>query len=120
MRISVPTIAVALLTGVGIVTFGSAAPQAPAFASVKSILDGKCVGCHGPNTVYGRLRLDGHANVLKGGISGKAVVPGDAGKSLLLRRVKGHVKPQMPPGDAKLSSAEVSRIESWIAGGARP
>ncbi len=90
---------------------------------IQPILSENCYACHGPdeNTVEGGLRLDVREDALKGGDSGKAIVPGDPGKSLIIERIN-HSDPYevMPPPDKKdrLKPAQVALIRQWIEQGA--
>jgi hypothetical protein len=52
---------------------------------------------------------------VKGGSSGPAVVPHDAGKSLLVERLRAG---EMPPGEKKVPAAQIAVIERWVAAGA--
>ena len=90
---------------------------------IQPILSENCYACHGPDeaTVEGGLRLDIRENALKGGDSGKAIVPGDTGSSLILGRIT-HSDPDevMPPSDKKqrLKPEQVALIRQWINEGA--
>src|SRR5215475_10867540 len=53
------------------------------FKDVESILQKSCVACHGENLTQGKLRLDSEVAVLRGGVSGPAIIPGKSGASLL-------------------------------------
>ena len=66
--------------------------------------------CHGA-TPQGKLDLRSQQAILNGGASGPVVVPGESGKSLLLTKV---VTRQMPPGNVKLTEAEIDQIRTWI------
>jgi WD40 repeat protein len=59
-----------------------------------------------------------YAKLLVGGAHGKAVVPGDPKKSLLLAYVEGRKQPKMPIGGS-LTPAEIGLIRRWIAEGAK-
>ncbi len=87
---------------------------------VYPLLESRCVDCHGPNKAKADLRLDVKSRAFEGGLSGKAIVPGDSGASLLIHRVAGlHGEDFMPPKEAdRLSPEEVALLEAWIAGGA--
>jgi Planctomycete cytochrome C len=65
---------------------------------IKPLFDASCVRCHGQNRPRGGLRLGSLDDILKGGTDGKAVVPGDSQKSLLLIAA-AQIDPQtsMPP-----------------------
>lgn len=85
-------------------------------AEVLPLLQARCVGCHGDR---GGLSLSSHAAVLAGGLSGPAVLPGDAAGSLLVRKLRGQAGLLMPPA-APLPEADIALIETWIREGARP
>src|SRR5690349_4580956 len=67
--------------------------------AVRPTLAGTCFPCHGGKKTSGGLRVDSREALVKGGESGPAIVPGDPGKSLLLRAVR-HADDvsEMPPG----------------------
>ncbi len=83
---------------------------------VEPLVAAKCLACHGP-AAQGGLRLDSRGAVLKGGVSGPAVIPGSPAESLLLRVLNHtHERIKMPPG-GKLSGAEIAVLESWVNSG---
>ncbi len=97
---------------------GLHADGAGAFAErVAPLLRQRCVSCHNPRKVRGGLDLTTRAGLLRGGDEGPAAVPGDAGKSLLVRMVSGD-KPKMPRQGAPLSSEQVADLRKWIDAGA--
>ncbi len=77
-----------------------------------------CVGCHGPAKQKAELRLDSADAFRKGGVSKSLVVPGEPGKSLLLKAVR-HVDgvSAMPPSK-KLSDRDIADLTRWVADGA--
>ncbi len=80
------TTAVILVTVVAGVQ--AAPPQFAEFENqIRPLLVKHCIGCHGPKKSESNLRLDSRAGVLKGGISGPAMVPGQAQQSLLIQAV---------------------------------
>lgn len=88
-----------------------AAATPPAFdKDVQPILQANCVMCHGA-TPQGKLDLRSQQSILDGGASGPVVIPGASDKSLLLTKV---VTRQMPPGNVKLTDAEIDQIRLWI------
>ncbi len=93
-------------------------PGSPVFEShVRPILKAHCFECHGEGKrLKGGLDLRLVRSMAQGGDSGPAVQAGKAGESLILERLK---KQEMPPGKKKLTRAEISRIERWIAAGAK-
>jgi hypothetical protein len=90
---------------------------------VQPILSENCYACHGPDgaSVEGGLRLDRREFALKGGESGKAIVPGDPSASLIVERIS-HTDPDtvMPPPDKKppLTPEQIAILRQWIAEGA--
>jgi mono/diheme cytochrome c family protein len=84
---------------------------------IRPIFKAHCFDCHGEGEkLKGELDLRLRKFMLKGGESGPAVVPGQPEKSLLYEKVHSG---EMPKRDKKLSPAEVSLIQKWIAQGAR-
>lgn len=76
-----------------------------------------CFDCHGAaDELQGNLDLRLVRFMVRGGDSGAALAPGDTGGSYLLDRIKSG---EMPPGDAKVTAAEIAVIEAWIAQGAK-
>jgi len=88
-------------------------------AKIRPVLVDNCLKCHGETKANGKLRLDTKANVLKGGITGPALVPGKAGESLLMKAIR-HTDPEltMPSKDKKLPDNVIADFEKWIAMGA--
>jgi hypothetical protein len=84
--------------------------------NIRPLLVRHCYECHGPKR-KGGLRLDSHAELLAGGDSGPAVVPGDAAASLILQAVAHQEEPKMPPA-GKLPDEEIARLTEWVKLGA--
>ncbi len=87
---------------------------------IRPILADNCYSCHASTmkSPKGGLVLDTKAGLLKGGVSGAAIVPGKPQQSLLLRAINQRdLNLKMPPGD-KLSDAVIADFEQWIAMGA--
>ena len=78
--------------------------------TVLPILEQRCIMCHGESP-QGGLRLGSPAEILEGGQSGAAVVPGFPDRSLLLAKV---VSGQMPMGGDRLPEEEIHAIREWI------
>jgi Planctomycete cytochrome C/Leucine Rich repeat len=84
------------------------------------IFEKSCLSCHGPEKKKGGLRLDSRAAALKGGDDGVVIVPGDAAKSDLYRRItlpSGN-DDVMPNKGAVLTKAQTDLIREWINQGA--
>jgi mono/diheme cytochrome c family protein len=79
-----------------------------------------CYECHSleKKKTKGGLSLDTREGLLKGGDSGPAVVPGDAGKSLLVRAVRHSDENLKMPPKQKLSDAQIDDLVAWVKMGA--
>jgi len=98
---------------------GQSAPGGPTpidfNRDVAPVLQASCVKCHGSLMTQAGLRLDSEAGVLKGGVSGRAIVPGHSDDSLLVKRLLGALgSPRMPMGGDPLPSQEINVIREWI------
>ena len=107
----------AALLAAGLLTL-SVGQEKPASKSAASILQTKCIACHGA-TRMSDLDLRTSEAILKGGKRGPAVVPGKADASLLFKAVKREGDVHMPPGKNPLAPAEVAVLRDWINAGAR-
>ncbi len=87
-------------------------------SDIRPIFKAHCFHCHGEEGEELKANLDLRLRRLaaKGGDSGPAIVEGDAPGSLLWQRI---IKGEMPPGEKKLSEAERSKVELWLATGAK-
>ncbi len=87
---------------------------------VRAIFAHSCNSCHGAAKVKGDLRLDGREYIEKGGESGPVIVPGDPGKSELMRRVllPSNHKEYMPAKGKGLTKEEIAILDYWIRKGA--
>ncbi len=79
----------------------------------------RCLSCHGAARQKGDLRLDLKAFALRGGESGKVIVPGKSGESKLIHLVAGlEADSIMPPTGEKLSETQIGLLRRWIDDGA--
>ena len=92
---------------------------------IRPVLADKCWSCHGPDAAAKKikLRLDSEdaasADLGKGR---RAIVPGDAEQSQLVRRITASDElTRMPPVDSghKLTQAEIDLLVEWVRQGAR-
>ena len=113
LSLVVPTI-FAVITGV------AAADKVDFAKDVWPVLQEQCVKCHGAEKQKGKLRLDSHEAMLKGGKVGPALVAGDAAKSEMIRRISLPKSDDdfMPSEGEPLSKEVIEKIRSWIADGA--
>jgi hypothetical protein len=87
-------------------------------ASVKGILQAKCLKCHSGERVEGEFDLNTREALLKGGSRGPGVVPGDHKKSLIWQLTAHQKEPHMPHERAKLPEGEIQKLAEWIDLGA--
>jgi mono/diheme cytochrome c family protein len=89
-------------------------------AQVMPVFQKTCISCHGPEKHKGGLRLDSKAAALKGGDDGVSIVPGNAAKSDLYRRIMlaAGSDDVMPNKGDVLTKAQTDMIRDWINQGA--
>ncbi len=85
---------------------------------VGPILQANCHKCHGEARQKGDLRLDLREAALAGGISGKAIVPGDSVGSLLIQRITSEDDRMPPSPNDPLTAEQIALLRAWIDGGA--
>ncbi len=91
------------------------------FKDVQPILEARCYDCHQGGKAKGDLRLDRHADALRGGeADGPAVVPGDAAGSSLIWRVTPEEAQDdiMPPKGEPLTKEQIATLTRWVEEGA--
>jgi mono/diheme cytochrome c family protein len=132
---SLPLLSISvLLASAGL---SAADPKVDFAAEVQPIFAASCIKCHGAGDPKdpkkgpaGGLRLDDRAALLKGGRSGKAVVPGKSADSLLVKVLAGPTKvggkeiAGMPKamgqgGFNPIAADKIETIKKWIDQGAR-
>ncbi|HEU0006615.1 MAG TPA: DUF1549 domain-containing protein, partial [Terriglobia bacterium] len=85
-----------------------------------SILQRKCLQCHGETLQMSGLDVRTREALLKGGDKGPAIVPGNAEASRAYRRIAAMEQPVMPMSPLPpLSSEEVAVLKAWINQGAK-
>jgi hypothetical protein len=110
---------------------GKAAPEAVAtlppaadhqvdfHREILPILANRCATCHAMGRNKGGFSLETRTSLLAESDSGKAVVPGKSGESLLIQLVAGIDPDQVMPKQGKrLTAAEVGLLRAWIDQGA--
>jgi uncharacterized membrane protein len=88
---------------------------------VRPVLRNRCSGCHGTDRTENDLSLWTYDSTLRGGESGRAILPGNAAMSDLIRRVTlapDHDSFMPQEGKPPLSEDEIRVIEWWIDAGA--
>jgi hypothetical protein len=119
--------------GLGMAAGSAAASDKVDFSKVQPILKQSCVKCHSLDNprkkAAGGLRLDNKDEALKGGKSGKDIVPGHAEDSLMYKLLLGPVNhdgedidpmPKSRRGEQfkPLPKDKIEVIKSWIDAGA--
>lgn len=87
---------------------------------IRPVLADNCYKCHSAQAerVKGGLLLDTKEGMLKGGDSGPAIVPGDPGKSLLIKAISYTDPDLQMPKDKKLPDDVIADLTAWIKMGA--
>jgi len=87
---------------------------------IRPLLVKHCYECHAADAkeIQGELLVDSREALRRGGVSGPAVVPGDADKSLLVEAVRYKNEDLRMPPKSKLSDAEIADLERWVREGA--
>jgi len=89
-------------------------------SKIRPLLLGRCLNCHSEqgSRIRAGLRLDTHDQLLIGGDTGPAIVPGDPDASLLIQAVR-YDDPglEMPPR-GRLTNDEIALLEEWVLRGA--
>jgi len=88
---------------------------------VQPIFENKCLECHNPNKIKGKLLMDTAEAVTKGGDAGPGIVAGQPDNSEIIKRV---VLPHdhddiMPPKGGPLAANEIDVLKRWVAEGAK-
>lgn len=88
---------------------------------IEPILVNKCMFCHSGPVKEAKLDMSSYECLMKGGKSGKPIVPSKSAECLLIKRAGKTEKPFMPPkGEEPLTPEELALIKLWIDQGAKP
>ncbi|MEO6033798.1 MAG: DUF1549 domain-containing protein, partial [Verrucomicrobiota bacterium] len=97
----------------------AALPASRATSGPLEILENNCLECHGGKFVRHGFDLSSREELLKPGESGSpAVIPGNAAKSLLFKKVTHAENPGMPYKREKIADTEIAALAAWINAGA--
>lgn len=80
---------------------------------IRPMLAQSCFACH-TNSQMGGLRLDSRAEILKGGASGPALVPGEPDKSLMIMAIRDGKMPK----SGHLQDQQIADLVKWVKDGA--
>ncbi|MSR57784.1 MAG: DUF1553 domain-containing protein [Planctomycetaceae bacterium] len=82
---------------------------------VRPLLTSRCGECHGGTERKSGLGVTSIADLVAGGSTrGSAIIPGHSEQSVLVKLLRGDLKPRMPLRGPPLSNGEIALIESWI------
>lgn len=115
------TLVAFVATAVSVAATPVAAQSADDFfeSRVRPILARQCAECHSEGKTRGRLRVTTRAELLTGGKSGPAIVPGNPDASLLIKAVRHEVaKLEMPRDAPPLSPKDIEGLVEWVRMGA--
>ncbi|AIE83816.1 DUF1553 domain-containing protein [Fimbriimonas ginsengisoli] len=129
MKPSLPFLVLSL-AALGYASVGGQSPKAAGDKvnfgrDVKPILSEHCFKCHGPDvaTAAAGLRFDSFEGATKVLRQGAAIVPGDPGRSRMIKRVSNpDPEMRMPPSDSgmkPLTPQQIEILRTWISQGAR-
>jgi mono/diheme cytochrome c family protein len=114
------TVLIAAAVGYAALWQGRAETKIDFTKDIQPIFRESCLKCHGPEKQKGGLRLDSKEAALNGGKDGVVIVPGQADKSDLYRRIT--LAPGsddiMPSKGDPLTKAQTDLIHDWINQGA--
>ncbi len=87
---------------------------------IRPVLVDKCYSCHsaGAEKIKGNLVVDTREGLLKGGDTGPSLLPGNPGKSLLIKAMKWADDEFKMPPKKRLPKEVVADFETWIRAGA--
>jgi hypothetical protein len=99
-----------------------AQPGDVAFSThIAPVLMEHCTGCHGGQRPRNRLDLTSYERMMRGGMTGAAIVAGNPSGSLLIQKIKGMAADgaRMPLNAAPLPAGVIADFEKWVAAGAK-
>ncbi len=86
---------------------------------IQPIFKAHCLKCHGAEKTKGQLRLDSRPLALKGGVSGKVIVPGDGKGSRMIELLLAKDPDERMPAKAEpLAAGKIELVRRWIDEGA--
>src|SRR5438034_809302 len=104
-----------LTTACASLLLAASSPAAP--ITGQAVLEQSCSSCHAIANPMGGLDLRTRESMLRGGLRGPALIPGQSQKSLIIQAVEGGGELKMPPGK-KLPMEAVAALREWIDAGA--
>jgi hypothetical protein len=101
-------------------TAGAAEGRNDAFfeSRIRPLLADHCYECHGGNRADGGLALDHRDALLKGGVSGPGLIPGDAGRSRIVGIVSGADSKASRTARHRIAPEQLADLVAWVNMGA--
>lgn len=83
---------------------------------IQPLFQRKCYDCHSAKAddLKSGLKLDTLEDILKGGSTGPAVVPGEPENSFILKALRYEEQDYQMPPSGKLDDKDIKAVESWI------
>lgn len=85
---------------------------------IHPVLETRCKSCHSGDNAQAGFRVGSREELLRGGVSGPAIIPGKGADSLLVQKIAGRRGTRMPPAGAPMSDDAIASIRQWIDAGA--
>jgi len=87
---------------------------------IAPILVANCARCHNEKpTNKSKFNQTTFGGLMKGGVSGKDIIPGNPEESMFINRIKGEGGRRMPPGNVPLADGAIARLDQWVREGAK-
>jgi hypothetical protein len=93
--------------------------QVDFLTEVQPIFTARCMPCHSGDNAQAGLKTHTREDLLKGGKSGAAIIPGNGSDSLLVQKISGQKGLRMPPSGPALTADAIAQIRIWIDQGAK-
>ena len=90
---------------------------------IAPILERRCVSCHNAEKSKGYYRMDTYELLVKGGLEGAGLKPGNAAESHIIKLIELPIDDDMhmpPDGKPQVTAAELLVLKWWIDQGADP
>jgi hypothetical protein len=90
---------------------------------IAPILERRCVSCHNAEKSKGYYRMDTYELLVKGGLEGPGLKPGNAAESYIIKLIELPLDDDMhmpPDGKSQVTAAELRVLRWWIDQGADP
>ena len=83
---------------------------------VHPVLETRCKSCHAGDHAQAGFRVSSREDLMRGGASGPAIVPGKGADSLLIQKITGRRGTRMPPSGSPLNDDAITAIRAGLQG----